>query len=129
VHDHGSFAAVDRDLLAGRFDITCTTVAIEVTVGEWDSVRKGSMTVNSFTIPTDPTVALMPTVMYYTPPKINTTYTVSSVFRMCWNSEADYEEYGTRVRIMTNFSTSTAGWSPYSTTRAPSTANANVSAC
>ena len=117
---------------AGRFEISCTklsTVLVEVTVGEWDPVRRGSSTVNSFTTPTDPQVALPPTKMYYTPPTINTPYIVTSIYKPCWNSESDYEEYGTKVRIMTDWSLSTAGWSPYSTTRAPSTLNANLNAC
>jgi hypothetical protein len=117
--------------VAGKFTLNCTklsTVAIEVTVGEWDPVVVSGRTSNTFFVPTDTTLALTPTVIYYTPAKAKTTYTITTGYKPCWNSETDKEEYGTRIRVMTNLSSTTKGWSGYQTTTAPKV-NANTFAC
>jgi hypothetical protein len=117
--------------VAGKFTVYCTVssmVAIEVTVGEWDPVVVSGRTSNTFFVPTDTTLALTPTVIYYTPAKAKTTYTITTGYKPCWNSETDKEEYGTRIRVMTNLSSTTKGWSGYQTTTAPKV-NANTFAC
>ncbi|MEN9823585.1 MAG: hypothetical protein RLZ04_2011 [Actinomycetota bacterium] len=117
--------------VAGRFDISCTkysTVAIEVSVGEWDHVVRNGVLAPYLSIPKSSTVALPPTVVYYTPPKANSTFTVLTPYRPCWNTEIDNEEYGTRIRVMTDLSIFTKGWSRTQTTTAPSV-NANTFGC
>ena len=115
--------------VAGQFSLSCkvtSTVYVEVTVGEWDPVLVSGKQVNTFFPASDPTLALTPTVLTITP--TTTTKTWVTTYKPCWNSETDKEEYGTRIRIMTNNGTTTKGWSAYQITTAPAI-NANTFAC